>query len=353
MALFEEIAYPFHKPEGQELLRVMVALYRTEREAIALVEQHGIDPGDVVPGLSPRQLWHQLLQMGNAHGVTRAFVQAARNQHPNNPRATFLDLLLTDRPAPVSAEPVDASGAPPPFISGSDKVSEPEALLFFDDLTMPVGKVPALMKTLERVLVNVPSVCLLRVSNGLGEFVGTGFKISATRILTNEHVLFPKKQKAVNVHVDFMFDVDVNGASTTIVSRVGDVATIEADRPDDWGVITVAGMDPTWPIIDLSSAPAPNVGDLTYILQHPGGQRKRLGFVRNTISGVDDRVVHYLTDTEPGSSGAPVFDTMGRCVALHHAGGEPQTVLGKPPVSKNEGIRISRVHAALKAKNLI
>jgi len=38
---------------------------------------------------------------------------------------------------------------------------------------------------------------------------------------------------------------------------------------------------------------------------------------------------------------------------LHRAGGEPQEVLGKPPVSKNEGVLISRVAAGLHAKGVI
>jgi V8-like Glu-specific endopeptidase len=71
--------------------------------------------------------------------------------------------------------------------------------------------------------------------------------------------------------------------------------------------------------------------------------------VRNQISGVDDRVVHYLTDTETGSSGSPVFDAAGRLIALHHAGGRPQEVLGRPPTAKNEGIRIEQITAGLRS----
>jgi len=97
----------------------------------------------------------------------------------------------------------------------------------------------------------------------------------------------------------------------------------------------------------------PSVNDNAYIIQHPGGQHKRLGFVRNTVSDVADRVVHYLTDTEPGSSGGPVFDEQGQLIALHHRGGTPTEVAGKPPVSKNEGIRIDRVHEGLKAAGIV
>ncbi len=353
MSIFDELPYPFQKPIAQELLRTMVALYRSEREAIALVEQHGIDQADVTPNLTTRQLWHELLIMGNQRGVTRDIVQAARGQFPKNPRAAILDALLNDQPVPVSAEPTDAAGNPAPFISGTDTVTKPEALLFFDDLTLPVGRVPGLIDTLRRMVDAAPAVCLLRTANGFGEFFGTGFRIAKNLILTNEHVLFPEKRIATRVFADFLFDIDGSGASLNMISLQGDAATIVGDRDDDWAVIKVAGMATTWPTIDLSAAPAPQAGDLAYILQHPGGHRKRLGFVRNTISDVTDRVVHYLTDTEPGSSGAPVFDAQGRCIALHHAGGEPQEVLGKPPVSKNEGILISRVLAGLQAKSVI
>jgi hypothetical protein len=37
---------------------------------------------------------------------------------------------------------------------------------------------------------------------------------------------------------------------------------------------------------------------------------------------------------------------------LHHAGGTPQTVVGKPPMMKNEGIRIRRVIEGLTARNV-
>jgi V8-like Glu-specific endopeptidase len=77
-----------------------------------------------------------------------------------------------------------------------------------------------------------------------------------------------------------------------------------------------------------------------------------MGIIRNQVSFFDDRVVHYLTDTQVGSSGSPVFNEQGRLIALHHAGGRPQEVLGKPPLRKNEGIRISRIVESLRAQNV-
>jgi hypothetical protein len=346
--IVDDFPFPFDKLMGQELMRVMAGLYRTEREALLFTQPFGIDPLTIQPNLNSINLWHDLLEKLAIAGKVRPVVKAAREQFPNNPRTPFLDALLACRPAPVSAEPVPDQR--PDF---DDTVSTPEALLFFDDLTMPAGQVPNLITTLNRMIGIAPAVCLLRVENPFGSFYGTGFRISDKLILSNHHVLFPNNQVATKVQADFGFDVDVHGASIAVTSLEGITSTIKSEKADDWGVIEIPDMRHCWPILALDAAPAPQIGDLAYILQHPGGQQKRLGYVRNMISDVDERVVRYLTDTQPGSSGAPVFDTGGRLIALHHAGGRPVEVVGKPPVAKNEGIRISRVLAQLKSRGLV
>jgi hypothetical protein len=350
-AIVDEFPYPFDEPMAQALLRFMVTVYPVEDDALRFVETHGIDLAEIPRGRSPLNLWHRLLEEAAKLGVTRDLVKSTRERHPRNPRAVFLDALLVDKVVPVRADLGDG-GAPPPFVVGDDRVTEQEALLFFDDLTMEAGKVPALIETLQRVVAKAASVCLLRVQNAAGQFFGTGFLIGPDLVLTNEHVLFPKGQPAAVVHVDFDFDVAADGSSLSTVALQGDPASIVGHREDDWAAVRVAGMDAR-PILDLTDAPAPRVNDLAYVVQHPGGQRKRLGFVRNTITSVTDRVVHYLTDTQAGSSGAPVFDTAGRVIALHHAGGTPTPITGMPPLSKNEGIRIGRVLAGLVAKGVV
>ena len=348
MAIVDEFPFPFDKPEGQELLRVMAGLYRTEREALIFTQSFGINPLAIPPNLAPINLWYQILDDLAKAGAVRATVESARSQFPNNPRRPFFDALLANKPALVSAEPFSDHG--PGF---DDTVTKPEALLFFDDLTMPAGKVPNLIATLAKLVAVAPAVCLLRVESTAGSYFGTGFRVGERLILTNHHVLFPKDQVATKVYADFGFDVDVNGASTPVISLPGDASSIKGDKANDWAVVEVPDMKAEWPILPLASAPAPRVGDLAYILQHPGGQQKRLGYVRNMISDVDDAVIKYLTDTEPGSSGSPVLDSMGHLIALHHAGGRPVEIAGKPPVSKNEGVRISRVVAGMKAVGTI
>jgi S1-C subfamily serine protease len=348
VAILDEAPFPIGKPMALELIRVMAGMFRSEREAVAFTAPFGIDQLDVRPGLSPVELWFDLLEKLAVQGATRGVVEAARKKLPNNQHVSFLDALLADKSAPVSAEPVSKEG--PDF---DDSVTEPEALLFFDDLTMPVGRVTNLIRTLTTMVAVAPAICLLRVTNPFGTYFGTGFRVSEKLVLTNHHVLFPKNTAATAVQADFGFDVDAAGASIAVTSLPGTASTVKGEKDDDWAVVEVPGMKAEFPILPLDAAPAPRVGDPSYILQHPGGQQKRLGFVRNTISDIDDRVVRYLTDTEPGSSGSPVFDTEGRLVALHHAGGRPVEVVGKPPVAKNEGIRISRVLERMRENGIL
>ena len=117
-----------------------------------------------------------------------------------------------------------------------------------------------------------------------------GVSIVSDLILTNYHVLFPKNLTATRVQADFGFDVDAGGASTPVTSLSGKPSTIRGESKDDWAVVEVPDMSPSCPVLPLDGAPMPQTGDLAYILQHPGAQQKRLGFVRNMISDVEDGV---------------------------------------------------------------
>jgi hypothetical protein len=343
VAFLESFPFPFNTPAGQELWRTLAGLLPVPLDAVALAEKFDVDPLDLPTNLTPRQLWHVILEKTAAKGTTRDLVTDVHGQNPKNRKATFLKALIDDQAVAVSPEPV----------AGFDPaVTAPEALLFTDDLTIAAGRVPTLIATLARLFELAPSVCLLRVDNALGSFTGTGFRIGSDLVLTNHHVLFPEKIKAASVRADFGFDVDAAGASLPVVSLAGDTGTIGGDLADDWAVVHVPNMTGEIPVIDLTNAPVPKDGDRAFIVQHPDGQQKRLGFVRNMITAVTNDRVQYLTDTQPGSSGAPVFDGNGKIIALHHRGGTPTQLTGKAPLTKNQGVRISRVVAGLAANNV-
>ena len=48
-----------------------------------------------------------------------------------------------------------------------------------------------------------------------------------------------------------------------------------------------------------------------YVIGHPGGRDLELSLHDNHLLGCNDRLLHYRTPTEAGSSGSPVFEADG------------------------------------------
>ena len=292
---------------------------------------------------APYLLWADILKEAATQGATRQLVTLARDQNPKSPHRPLLNAVLAGTPVVTEREPRGANGEPA-FRTGDDSVTESEALLFHDDLTISSGRLRWLIEVLERLEKVAPAVCRLDVVATTGEQTGTAFRIGSDLLLTNWHVLYLEGTKATAVTAEFGFEHDSAGNARPGTPVACDVGSIVADEDDDWGVIRVKSpLDGSIPTISPADAAVPVNDAPAYIVQHPNGQRKRVGYVRNRITSWDDRVVKYLTDTQQGSSGAPVFNEAGRLIALHHAGGRPQEVAGQPPCKKNEGIRISRI----------
>ena len=57
------------------------------------------------------------------------------------------------------------------------------------------------------------------------------------------------------------------------------------------------------------------------IIQHPLGGPKQIAITANQVVNTYDYRLQYTTDTQPGSSGSPVFNDDWKVIALHHAGG--------------------------------
>lgn len=319
-------------------------------------QRTGIDVSVIYVQQAPAFVWKEILDAAANDGLMRNLVQDVRDRlNPSSPLRPFFDDLLAERSPRTEHEPRSEDGAPR-FLKNDDEVSEPEALLYYDDLTVQIGRVPRLVQTLQQLIALAPSVCRLVIDvNGNGQY-GTGFRIDSDLLLTNWHVLhrISDDMRATAVTAEFGYEDDGSGGALAPITISCDVESIVTSKADDWAVIRAKQpLADTWPIIKLSGAAAPTQTAAAHIIQHPRGERKRVGFVRNQVSFFDTRVVHYLTDTQVGSSGSPVFDAEGSLIALHHAGGRPQEVLGRPPLKKNEGIRISRIIDGLTQRNLI
>jgi S1-C subfamily serine protease len=341
-------AFPFDwsRPAAQALHTALVSLYPQRNGALFVAGKVGIQPFEINVEQPVFYLWRDILDEGARRQQNRAIAKLARDGNPTNPTRSVFDALLADAPVIVEPQRRAADGSAV-FIAGDDGVGEKEALLYHDSLLTEIGLVPALLDTLRSMVALAPAVCLLHVYVGGALTLGTAFRIGPDLLLTNHHVLLPYGASPTKIVAEFGFETDSQGNGLASTSLSADVTSVIADATDDWGVVRVAGMKAEWPVVDLHQAVDPVVGEAAYILQHPMGGRKQLGFVRNTVTDYGDQVVHYLTDTQQGSSGSPVFNAAGKLIGLHHVGGSPQEALGKAPVCKNEGIRIPRVLAGL------
>jgi hypothetical protein len=350
MALLDELVYPWPDPLAQQLHRTLIALQPSGPPVLLLAQQAGINTSLVSEQQPVALLWRDVLEHSARANRLRGLVhQVLDLLGPDHPARPFLQQLLDGARPPISAEP-RAADATPAFLHADDSVSGLEAMLFGDDLTIPIGHVPGLIAALGKVLVIGPSVCKLTVGLGGAEQYGTAFRIGPDLLLTNWHVVHRRSDGASAVQVDAEFGFEDDAERGLLAPRVVrcEPAAVASDQADDWAVVrTLDPLDDAWPSVTLTGLPVPVLQAPAFIVQHPMGQRKRVGFVRNQISHVDDRVVHYLTDTDVGSSGAPVLDGGGRLIALHHRGGRPRQAPGRPPLRKNEGVRMSRIANAL------
>ncbi|MBS0206999.1 MAG: trypsin-like peptidase domain-containing protein [Planctomycetes bacterium] len=84
------------------------------------------------------------------------------------------------------------------------------------------------------------------------------------------------------------------------------------------------------------------------IAQHPDGSPLKLAVDTESVIGTNPNGtrVRYATNTEPGSSGSPVFDLDWNLVALHHMG-DPAANL---PPTYNQGIPIDKVRQRISAQ---
>lgn len=345
MSWIDDIGYPWHLPIAQQVHRNAMKAKPDKRMARDIAQRAGIDTDYIDTDQAVAYVWKDLLQYASSNGQLRdllkELLQQLNDKHPYHP---FFKNILDSGLAAIEAEPVDAQGKPE-FITGDDDITEQESLLYSDDLTLPFGKLRALIQTLQKLETIAPAVCRLVVSINNDVKGGTGFRIGQQTILTNHHVFHKKTgERATAVTAQFGYVDDGEGGFENGTNFKCDIGSIQSNKQSDWAIIiTNDALPATIPIIDLNSHAAAKINDQAFIIQHPLGGTKKLGYVRNSVSYVDGIIAHYLTDTQQGSSGAPVFNGHGQLIAVHRAGGRPIELAGQQPMKKNEGILISKI----------
>ncbi len=184
---------------------------------------------------------------------------------------------------------------------------------------------------------------------------GTGSLVSPYLLLTNHHVL-ADAGVAASSGVEFNYEDGIDGRPLEPrLIPLDPRRFFLADEGLDFALVAVGA-----PAQELSefgfnrlieTEGKAIVGDFVTIVQHPGGERKQVALRENRIVDVLERFVHYETDTEPGSSGSPVFNDQWEVVALHHAS-VPAPEHGELGGIVNEGIRVSRLIGFIREQSL-
>jgi endonuclease G len=204
------------------------------------------------------------------------------------------------------------------------------------------------VRYLEAGVTAAAAVCRVDILDGSGRLVGygTGSLVSPRLLLTNHHVL-PDSQTAQVSAAEFNYQQGVDGTLRQSQSFGLDPATFYiADPERDFALVAVratpAALSPFGFNRLVAAEGKAIIGEFVTIIQHPGGEPKQVALRENRIVDVADAFLHYEADTEPGSSGSPVFNDQWEVVALHHASVPAQNhaELGG---YLNEGIRVSRI----------
>lgn len=219
----------------------------------------------------------------------------------------------------------------------------------------------------------VMRIVLRRGGGGVAGY-GTGFLVADGVLVTNNHVL-PSADVAARAEAQSQYERDAMGVDLepeSFAIEPGELFFTSVEL--DFTIVAVARTAKSgnarlgelgWvPLIGTTGKVGE--GEWLTIVQHPKGERKQVCVRENQLLRIHDDVLWYSTDTEPGSSGSPVFNNDWLVVALHHSGvprivdGKWQTVDGRDYDESrdgadridwvaNEGVRTSRIVDTLRA----
>jgi V8-like Glu-specific endopeptidase len=311
-----------------DLRELLARLYPTERDARRVATEAGLNPGLIaLEGTSIINTWFAILQHAVNRGRVESVVEAALRDFPDDEA-----LQQAQR------------GAPPPTIAGPEPTAwrsnrspaQLEKILGHASTLVPIS-------FLEIGLAKARSVAKVRLPGGAS---GSGFLTDDDLLITNHHVL-PDKAAAGAATVLFNYQQTAAGLSAEVEEcRLLPDDRFQTSDLDDWTAVRVAGHPGArWGALPLAPADLA-VGSRVNIVQHPAGRQKQISLLFNLVAYVGENRVQYLTDTEPGSSGSPVFDDRWKVVALHHSGGwlpEPGRADQDATFYRNEGILIDTI----------
>lgn len=304
--------------------------YYTLDQSRSIISEAGLNPNQFAYNDQPSINWFNILTRADQQREVGALITVAQKDFP-----AYKEYL---------------EAAKEGVLTGSDKGVDIEKDVTWNDTTSAdelekiIGKRSALMPIhfLEVGFTMARSVVRIELP---GNESGSGFLTNDNLLITNNHVI-PSKEVAqqATVQCNYQQTASLLSAPVETYTLAPEEGFATSDKKKhDWTAVRVNGNpNEKWGALPLATA-KPEKNDWINIIQHPAGGPKQIALYDNLIVYVDDNIVQYLTDTLPGSSGSPCFDSEWNVVALHHSGGWLREPKAKNRHYRNEGIHINRV----------
>jgi len=322
-----------------------------------------------------KEIVFKLLRTAEAEGWIAHLIVAARESNPGNPALLAFSQQLGMAP-------------------GSPLRPELERIIKATNSFLDVDKWRTKLGQIET------QVCRIEIRSNRGTIYGTGFLLAPDVIITNYHVIEAviegeqgrttnRGTSAMPGDVILRFDYKRLADGTTLnpgtvyhlatenwlidkspMSQVDSVPEPKSSLPEldqlDYALLRVNGTPGNDAVGNKAEPAAPprkwievptqvstlHPNSALFIVQHPQGDPLQLALETDAIIGVNANStrVSYRTNTLPGSSGSPCFNSNWELIALHHSG-DPNFDPAHKPVY-NEGIPIITIMDLLGQRGL-
>jgi len=250
------------------------------------------------------------------------------------------------------------------------KVPIEEVLIWQQDERLPVSFLERGL-TASKAVAKVVVPCVL---NGIFSSVtsnGSGWLIAPDLLVTNHHVIEARDKRSEPAATEA--DLRAQALKATVWFNYTDrnqeyteykcIELVHCSVELDYALLRLSPISPStsnqplssWGYLSVTqSKPSLSKGSRLNIIQHPQGGPQRIAIRSNfyvdyiSTPASPDRI-RYLTDTEPGSSGSPVFNDEWQVIALHHASVQVPEAKYKGEAIKynNQGVLIHAIMANL------
>ncbi len=212
------------------------------------------------------------------------------------------------------------------------------------------------------------------VTTRTGERVGTGFLVEGSWLqqafgtgpvfVTNAHVISETVQDAIpwkDARVTFEVQSAEQGnpvfhslSEQLFTSPPGDLGTrVPGGEKLDVTVVRLASSNlPAATLAPAAGLPVVDPKTKAYVVGHPRGSGLQISLHDSVLLDIDEdeRLVHYRTPTDPGSSGSPVFNARWEVIGVHHGGSrETPRLRGSGTYEANEAIALGAVRRKIGA----